>query len=118
MERILVTGGRDYADQAMLFGALDMQAEQARIYRIIQGGASGADQLARFWCHSRMVQYENYPADWKAHGKAAGPIRNQQMIDEGKPTMVFAFPGGRDTADMIRRATAAGIPVHKFGETP
>lgn len=117
-ERILVTGGRDYADQAMLFGALDMQAEQSHVYTIIQGGAEGADRLARLWCHSRMVQYENFPADWRKHGKAAGPIRNQQMIDEGNPTMVFAFPGGRGTADMVRRAKAAGIAVHEFPSTP
>jgi hypothetical protein len=114
-ERILVCGGRDYADQAMLFGALDMQAEQSRILRIIQGGASGADQLARFWCYSRKVRYDNYPADWNKHGKAAGPIRNQQMLDEGRPTMVFAFSGGRGTADMVRRAKAAGVSVHYFG---
>ena len=113
-ERILVTGGRDYADQAMLFGALDMQAEQTGIFTIIQGGANGADRLARMWCHSRKVRYDNYPADWRTPGRAAGPIRNQQMIDEGKPTRVFAFPGGRGTADMVRRAKAAGLPVHDF----
>lgn len=117
-ERILVTGGRSYDNQAMLFGALDMQAELSAIAYIIQGGADGADRLARLWCHSRMFRYDNYPADWNKHGKAAGPIRNQQMIDEGQPTMVFAFPGGRGTADMVRRAKAAGIPVHHFGDRP
>lgn len=113
-ERILVCGGRDYADQAMLFGVLDMEAVARPIHAIIQGGASGADRLARLWCHSRMCRYDNYPADWKKHGKAAGPIRNQQMLDEAKPTKVFAFPGGRGTADMIRRAKAAGVPVFTF----
>lgn len=115
-ERILVTGGRDYADQAMLFGALDMEAEERQIYTIIQGGADGADRLARLWCHSRQCRYENYPADWRKHGKAAGPLRNQQMIDEGRPTKVFAFPGGRGTADMVRRAKAAGVPVYSFAQ--
>lgn len=114
LERILVCGGRDYANQAMLFGSLDMEAEARPIYTIIQGGADGADKLARMWCHSRRVRCENYPADWNTHGRAAGPIRNQQMIDEGKPTKVFAFAGGRGTADMIRRAKAAGVPVHEF----
>lgn len=45
------------------------------------------------------------------NGKAAGPIRNQRMLDEGKPDLVVAFPGGRGTADMVRRAKAAGVPV-------
>lgn len=114
VQRILICGGRDYSDQAMLFGVLDMEAEARPVHRIIQGGARGADELARKWCHSRLCQMENYPADWNKHGKAAGPIRNQQMIDEGRPTKVFAFAGGRGTADMIRRAEQAGIPVFKF----
>jgi hypothetical protein len=113
-ERILVCGGRDYADQAMLFGVLDMESEARSIYSIIQGGADGADRLARLWCHSRRVRYDNFPADWRSHGKAAGPIRNQQMLDEGKPTKVFAFLGGRGTADMVRRAKKAGVPVFHF----
>lgn len=114
VERIIVCGGRDYTDQAMLFGVLDMEAEARSIYAIIQGGADGADKLARMWCHSRLFRCENYPADWRTHGKAAGPIRNQQMLDEGKPTKVFAFRGGRGTADMVRRAKAAGVPVLEF----
>lgn len=113
-ERILVCGGRDYADQALLFGVLDMEAEQAPIYTIIQGGADGADRLARLWCHSRKCRFENYPADWRTHGRAAGPIRNQQMLDEGRPTKVIAFPGGRGTADMVRRAKAASVPVYEI----
>jgi hypothetical protein len=47
-------------------------------------------------------------------GKAAGPIRNQRMIDEGKPDLVIAFPGGRGTADMVSRAKKAGIPVQEI----
>ena len=52
---------------------------------------------------------ELFPADWKVRGRAAGHIRNQQMLDEGRPHLVVAFPGGRGTADMVRRARAAGI---------
>lgn len=57
-------------------------------------------------------------ADWKTHGRAAGPIRNQRMIDEWKPTLVIAFAGGRGTADMIRRAKAAGIEVREVPAPP
>jgi len=117
-ERILVCGGRDYLDMPFLFGVLDMQAEQGPISTIIQGDCpTGADKLARMWAISRNEHFDRFPADWNAHGRAAGPIRNQQMIDEGKPTKVFAFPGGRGTADMVRRAKAAGIPTFIF-DTP
>ena len=109
--RILVCGGRDYADQAFAFGVLDMLAERGPVNTIIQGGASGADKLARMWAITRNCHFDEYPADWQAHGRAAGPIRNQKMLDDGKPTLVVAFPGGRGTADMIRRAVRAGVEV-------
>lgn len=118
-KRILICGGRDYRDMSMLFGVLDMEAEQGPIDTIIQGECpTGADRFARMWCISRNEHFDRYPADWKAHGRAAGPIRNQKMIDEGKPTKVFAFPGGRGTYDMVRRARKAGIPVFEFPAPP
>ena len=52
-----------------------------------------------------------YRADWEGLGRKAGPIRNQQMLDEGKPDLVVAFPGGRGTANMMRIAREAGIEV-------
>lgn len=52
-----------------------------------------------------------FRANSRKHGRAAGPIRNQQMLDEGKPHLVVAFPGGTGTADMVRRAQAAGVLV-------
>lgn len=54
------------------------------------------------------------PADWKTHGKRAGSIRNQKMIDDYHPQLVVAFPGGAGTADMVRRARAAGIEVREI----
>jgi len=116
-ERVLVCGGRDYSDQAMLFGVLDMLAEERVINAIIQGDCpTGADHLARMWAISRNHHFDRFPADWDKHGRAAGPIRNQRMIDEGRPTMGLAFKGGRGTADMARRLRAAGIPVHEYPE--
>jgi hypothetical protein len=59
-----------------------------------------------------------YPADWAKHGRAASPIRNQQMLDEGRPNLVVAFPGGRGTADMVRRARSAGVEVIEVDKPP
>lgn len=111
--RVLVTGGRNYRDTAAIDRELSSLHRKARhdCMRVIQGGADGADRLAREWCHRNFVTYLNFPADWKTHGKAAGPLRNARMIAEGKPDIVIAFPGGRGTADCVRKARAAGIPV-------
>ncbi|KQP61039.1 DUF2493 domain-containing protein [Methylobacterium sp. Leaf108] len=109
--RVLVCGGRDYRDKAHVFATLDRLAAEPGIDWVIQGGATGADQMAREWCHIRRIGYLNFPADWKQHGRAAGPLRNATMIAEGRPDLVLAFPGGRGTADMTRKAEAAGINV-------
>lgn len=107
--RVLVCGGREYDDWDKVDLALD--PFKSGDTTIIQGGAKGADFLAKAWAKYYNVPSEEYPADWKKYGKAAGGIRNQRMIDEGKPNLVVAFPGGVGTADMVRRAKAANIEV-------
>jgi hypothetical protein len=85
--------------------------ERGRPKVIIHGAASGADTLAKKWARGNRCPDEAYYADWKAHGRAAGPIRNRLMIEEGKPDLVIAFPGGRGTENMKKQARAAGIEV-------
>jgi predicted polyphosphate/ATP-dependent NAD kinase len=90
---------------------LDAMHRALGIDVLIEGDARGADRIAGYWARKNRVINLKFRADWNAHGKAAGAIRNQQMLDEGKPTHVLAFPGGRGTADMVRRAVAACVPV-------
>ena len=87
--------------------------ERLGLTSIVQGGADGADRLAAEWCWDHGLPVGTFNADWKAHGKAAGPIRNQRMLDEAKPDFVIAFPGGTGTADMCARAEAANVKVYR-----
>lgn len=112
-ERVLVCGGRDYDDVAHIYATLDTLDKKVGITRIISGGAEGADSFAHLWAVDRHKPTDVYLADWNKWGKGAGPLRNQRMIDEGKPTLVVAFPGGRGTADMCRRARDYGIPIYR-----
>lgn len=107
---IIVCGGRDYLDMRALYKALDAMAAKSEIAMIIHGGAEGADALAGAWAFQRCVPCLSVPADWGQHGKAAGPMRNQKMI-EMVVDGVVAFPGGAGTADMVARAKKAGVPV-------
>ena len=109
--RVLVCGGRDFMDRTWLFRELDALRSDRGVTIIISGCARGADTLGIEWAEARGVEVARFPADWNTHGRAAGPIRNQQMLDEAKPDLVIAFPGGRGTADMVRRARAAGIEL-------
>ena len=118
--KVLVCGGRDY-DKAQVWNALE-HIVQSEICPwpptcLIHGAARGADEGAAEWAKSEGIKSIAYPANWRKHGKAAGPMRNQKMIDEAKPDAVVAFPGGRGTADMVRRAYSAGIPVVEINDT-
>lgn len=108
--RVLVCGGRDYADRAYLWSILDGLGPP-EVSVIMSGMARGADTLAAQWATRFGFPLLKFPANWERDGKAAGPIRNQRMLDEGKPDVVVAFPGGRGTADMVRRAEKAGVRV-------
>ena len=109
--RVLVCGSRDFTNRAFLFKALDGLHGEYGFSVVIHGAYRGADQLAKDWAESRGIPDDPYPADWKRLGSPAGPIRNQRMIDEGKPELVIAFPGQKGTRDMKRRANKAGLKV-------
>jgi hypothetical protein len=111
--RVLVTGGRDYADAGCVDGVLSgLYIDCAEPLVIVHGGAPGADTLARKWAQRAGVATEPHMAQWHKFGKAAGAIRNQEMVRAGAD-LVIAFPGGPGTADCVRRARAAGIPVRE-----
>lgn len=111
--KVLVCGGRDYTDALTVGSWLGGIHKQRGISLIIEGGARGADQLGRLFAEYANIPCDTYPADWEGLGKKAGPIRNQQMLDEGKPDLVLAFPSpnSRGTYDMIKRAKKAGVEV-------
>lgn len=112
--RLLVTGGRDYSDVDRLTLELDGWLDLHPDMTLVHGACpSGADYYADAWAKARSIPTERYPADWKRHGRGAGPKRNQVMADT-KPDVALAFPGGAGTADCVRRLKAAGVSVYEL----
>lgn len=109
--RVLVCGGRNYTDHARVSAVLDKLHEAKGIDLLVEGGAWGADHCARSWADDRAVPRQTFEADWENQGSFAGPARNTRMLNEGKPDVVIAFPGGRGTADMVKKARRAGVEV-------
>ena len=106
--RVIVCGGRSYDEWRTVAHTLDTMDPTISV--LIQGGAPGADRLAEKWANTRGVPVVTYPANW-SRGKKAGPERNDFMLRDSRADLVVAFPGGRGTEDMIRRAEMAGVPV-------
>ncbi len=115
--RVLVCGGRDYTDRGFLYTVLDNIHTSTPISCVIEGGAMGADSLAKLWAINNQVSVETYEAQWKQYGRAAGPIRNRQMLNEGKPDIVIAFAGGKGTRNMVKQAKERFVPVRTVYET-
>lgn len=114
MRTIIVCGGRNYTNWKLVYDTLDRLNSEDAIAEIKHGCANGADRIADDWALSRLIARTHYPAEWEFHGKAAGPLRNQKMLDDGAD-LVVAFPGGRGTEDMVSRAVRAKIPVVRAG---
>lgn len=110
-QRVLVCGGRDYSDADTVNRVLSQAHAANPIEVLIYGMARGADDLAKMWAATNGVTRLGFPANWEKHGRAAGPMRNQRMLEKGRPDLVIAFPGGRGTADMVKRAKDAKVPV-------
>lgn len=113
--RILICGGRDYDDTEKMYAFLDEINKSLQIDTIIEGDARGADRIAGYWARKNKIDNLKFPADWDTHGKAAGFIRNKQMLEEGNPDLVIAFPGGNGTKNMIKIAREAGVKVIEVG---
>jgi len=116
--RVLVCGGRNFDDQALLEAVLDRLHKVHAFAVLIEGDARGADRMAGAWADAQGIARATFAADWEMLGAKAGPIRNQQMLDEGRPDLVVAFPGASGTDHMKRIARKAGIAVVEVKAKP
>jgi ABC-type sugar transport system substrate-binding protein len=113
-ERVLVCGDRNWRDRKSIERELSRLDPKWTL--VVHGACRGADQMAEEVCRTLGIRTEAHPADW-SQGPSAGPRRNQEMLNSGVDR-VLAFhsniAGSKGTADMVRRARAAGIPVTVF----
>lgn len=126
--RVIVTGSRSFPDEQAVWVALALfvneHCEDGDTLTVAHGDCpTGADHHARTWCELPVaddldvtVIEERHPADWDRYGRAAGPIRNREMVDAGADlVLAFPLPGprsmSRGTWDCISAAEAHAIPV-------
>lgn len=118
--RVLICGDRNWDDPAPINWLVRGLSEECQAWdnplTVINGAARGADTLGMKAAEAYEVSHVEFPALWTVEGKAAGVIRNQRMLDEGMPDVVFAFHDSLDkskgTADMVRRAKKARLPTY------
>lgn len=88
---------------------------------IVEGECRGADKMCRHVAEQLGYPVHKHPADWTQYGKAAGPIRNSQMLKlHPDIALVLAFHDDLEhstgTKDMVKKARAKEIPVKVVSE--
>lgn len=123
---VVITGSRDWGESPAIWGDLDDIKDAGRMWGVVHGAARGADQVASNWAQFNDVREFRFPAQWEKHGKAAGPIRNGEMVNfaidyaraQSLVVLVLAYPlpESRGTYDMIRKCQRVGMDVRNRGE--
>lgn len=110
--KVVVAGGRDFEDYSLLEAKLDyLLVNYLPHVQIVSGKASGADALGERYAAARGLSVAEFPADWKTHGKAAGPIRNREMAKYADAVIVFWDGVSRGTKNMRELAQQYQLPL-------
>lgn len=111
--KVIIAGCRDFTDYELLREKCDYHLQNLRLEDIVivSGHASGADSLGERYAQDRGFQLETYPADWQAHGRAAGPIRNAKMASVAHALIAFWDGKSRGTKNMIDTAKKHNLHV-------
>lgn len=114
--RVIVCGGVDFSDRDLCFTQLEKLLSQYENVEIVSGHARGADSLGEEYAREHQLSLKEFPAEWKKYGRAAGPIRNREMLKyamEAKPVIIAFWDGeSRGTKNMINQGEKAGAEVH------
>lgn len=113
--KVLICGSRDFNDRDKVYEVMTNLIQSFGNYTVIHGCARGADSIAGDIAHELGLEVEEYPAAWNEYGRAAGHIRNAQMLKEGRPNMVIAFSydlaNSKGTKNMVRISVNAEVPT-------
>ena len=113
--RVLVCGDRHWQSERSIAARLRKLPPDTTV---IHGCARGADRIAGKVAQELGLEVEEYPAMWDVYGRRAGPIRNKQMLVEGKPELVIAFHPdlrkSKGTKNMLHLATVAGVRIERI----
>lgn len=114
----IIAGSRHFNNVKYMFSELNRYADMYGYPEtVVSGTARGADTCGELWAGKHGIAVKKFPADWNAHGKKAGPIRNNMMAEYAKDNgMLFLFWDGQSAGSrsMLQAAQIRNIPVVQF----
>lgn len=124
MTRVAITGSRDWGKRSGEgFAVVDalVTLNPRTDFVILGDEPNGADARARAVCEELGLPHRVHEANWKTYHRAAGPIRNRAMLDDG-PDEVWFFhddlPRSKGTKNCVEQARKRGIPVRNGRDVP
>lgn len=116
--RIIICGTRTFNDDELLYDKLDKITKDMTDVEIISGACEGADNIGEKYAKDKGLLLKVFPANWDKYGAAAGPLRNEQMLNYAlqEKALVVAFWNGksRGTSNMIKIAKNSGVTVYTY----
>lgn len=110
--KTIIAGSRTFLDYKLLMSKVDHYRKDHKITEIVSGGADGADHMGELYAHSNGIELKVFPANWKTHGRAAGPIRNKQMADYAECLIAVWDGQSKGTKNMIETMHKQNKPVY------
>ena len=104
MERIVIGGYRNFNNYEIFKDFVDLCIRDKSEITILSGHCKGTDLMAERYAKEKGLVLEIYPADWKKYGKAAGPIRNKQMVENADTVIAFVSETASGTKNLIENA--------------
>lgn len=112
---LAIIGSRNFTDYAFMRENIQALLDKLPgMDRVVSGGAKGADSLSERIAQDFGLGHRHIAAEWSRYGRAAGPRRNQQIIDEADVIAAFPLGESKGTQDGIRKARVAGKQVFVF----
>lgn len=121
--KIIICGGRHFNDYNTLETLVDSAIYEKGInyneIEIISGHCAGADTLGELYAKNHNIAYKLFPAEWTKYGRAAGPIRNTQMVEYASKStfpivVAFISPRSKGTMDTVKKATQKGFAIYRY----
>lgn len=109
---LIIAGCRDFTDRFIIYEGIDAFIEEYGTPDvIIEGGATGVDRIAGEYAREHNIPLQIFKADWNKYGRAAGPIRNEEMARHGTHLLAFWDGKSKGTKNMIETAERYRINV-------
>lgn len=109
---LIIAGCRYFTDRKLIYEGIDsFIKEYGTPDLIIEGGAKGVDRMAYYYAKDNDIPVKVFPANWNKYGRAAGPIRNEEMAKHGTHLLAFWDGKSRGTKNMIEMAKKHGLIV-------